>query len=152
MKFCQYWTPCRRSAGYPSIYWVYYTLYQYFKILVYSPENVILGIPLRKENSCRWQKYEQCSGGSKPWLYLLVLPQRQAKYNECTLEERVKVGGYGTENSPAKVARHFCERLDCKLSRGLCCSGYVIFGWRTGSSILILIKFKIRCFVQNSQI
>jgi len=56
-----------------------------------------------------------------------LLPQRQAKYNKYTLEERVKVGGYGTGNSPAKVARHFCQLLDCKLSRGLRCSGYVVF-------------------------
>jgi len=49
---------------------------------------------------------------------MLVSPQRQAKYNKYTLEERVKVkvGGYGTENGPAKVARHFCQLLDCKLS------------------------------------
>ena len=65
--------------------------------------------------------------GSKPWLYLLISPQRQAKYNKYTLEERVKVGGYGTENGPAKVARHFCQLLDCKLSWGLRCSGCVLF-------------------------
>jgi len=45
--------------------------------------------------------------GSKPQLYLIVSPQRQAKYNKYTLEERVKMGGYGRENGPAKFARHF---------------------------------------------
>jgi len=29
------------------------------------------------------------------------------KYNEYTLEERVKMGRYGTENGSAKVARHY---------------------------------------------
>jgi len=36
------------------------------------------------------------------------------KYNEYTPEERVKMGRYGTENGPAKVARHFSQLLDRK--------------------------------------
>ena len=115
-------------------------------------ELCILGIPLslslRKGNSCHWQKYEQCSGGSKQWLYMLVSPQRQAKYNKYTLEERVKVkvGGYGTENGPAKVARHFCQLLDCKLSWGLRCSGCVLFwlkDWITKFKTPKVLKYSV---------
>ena len=49
--------------------------------------------------------------------------QNQAKCNEYTKEERVKMGRYGAENGPSKVTKHFSLLLDSKLT---CCSGYVI--------------------------
>ena len=75
-----------------------------------------------------------CAGGSKAWPYTcskVVSPQIQAKHlNEYTPEERAKMGRHGTENCPSKVTKHFFLLLDGKLTRSLCCSGYVIFWLR----------------------
>jgi len=70
------------------------------------------------------------TGGSKPRPYTrskVVSPQNQAKHlYEYTLEERAKMGRYGTKNCPSKVTKHFFLLLDGKLTCSLCCSGYVI--------------------------
>ena len=45
----------------------------------------------------------------------------QVKYNECTTEERAKVGRYADESGPAKATRHFSGG---KLPWGLRRSGF----------------------------
>ena len=74
------------------------------------------------------------AAGSKPRPYMLQgsLTSKSSKiltYNECILEERAKMGRYGTKNGLSKAAKHFSLLSDGKLTCSLCCSGYIIFGW-----------------------
>jgi len=68
---------------------------------------------LQEGNLCRYNKFVRCAQNRGPtrWSHLKV----KQSTTSTPLEERVKMGRYGSENSPAKAAGHFSQLLDGKL-------------------------------------
>jgi len=85
------------------------------KIPVYYPGTSGF-FSLSGKEICVANKSMRCSLNSST-CSKTVSPRSQVKHNKYTLEERVKMGRYGTENGLDKVAiyRHFSQLLDGKL-------------------------------------
>ena len=138
--------PC--NHGYPSTIY-YYALYQYFKKgTCILPRGCgfpfyLSGKEIHVTNT-RCTLWEADHGPTCP---NMVWPWSQAKYNEYTQEERVKMRRYATEKRPSQGCQTL---LSAFRSQDAMHKAYltvaVIFGWGTESSN---VNLKIWHFGQN---